>query len=220
MVICPSFSNMRYNKRSLIPYQILTSFICQTRSLTCSNVLRILSDQPEPPLIYDCKVLDGLAIVHCLPTTSISTFHEYADRISIPDLEKQLGATSKLDVVWDTYIPDRLKKSTRGKRSECVRRKVLGETKLPGSWMDFLPDPMNKQELFALLTFKVEEFNWPSTKAVYVTSGQVMLSKGSSIAMQNCNHEEMDTRIVVHVMHALQQGAKTIQVLYCGHIML
>ena len=30
--------------------------------------------------------------------------------------------------------------------------------------------------------------------------------------MQNCNHEEADTRIVVHVMHALQQGAKTIQV--------
>ena len=38
-----------------------------------------------------------------------------------------------------------------------------------------------------------------------------MLSKGSRIAMQNCNHEA-DTRIVVHVMHALQQGAKTIQV--------
>ena len=30
--------------------------------------------------------------------------------------------------------------------------------------------------------------------------------------MQNCNHDEPDTGIVVNVMHALQQGAKTIQV--------
>ena len=30
--------------------------------------------------------------------------------------------------------------------------------------------------------------------------------------MQNCNREEADTRIVVHVMHALQQGEKTIPV--------
>ena len=30
--------------------------------------------------------------------------------------------------------------------------------------------------------------------------------------MSNCNHEEADTRIVVHVMHALTQGWKTVQV--------
>ena len=28
--------------------------------------------------------------------------------------------------------------------------------------------------------------------------------------MQNCNHEEADTRIVVHVLHALKQGEQTI----------
>ena len=93
-----------------------------------------------------------------------------------------------------------------------MRRKVSGETKLPGNSMDYMRDPMNKQKLFDILTFKVEEFNWPSTKAVYVTSGEVVLYKDSSIAMQNCNHEEANTRIVVHVMHALQHGAKTIQV--------
>ena len=30
--------------------------------------------------------------------------------------------------------------------------------------------------------------------------------------MPNCNHEEADTRIVVHVLHALQQGVTTVQV--------
>ena len=122
-----------------------------------------------------------------------------------------------MDVVWDTYIPDSLKESIREKRGECVRRKVSGETKLPGNWMDFLRNSMNKQELFALFIFKFEEFNWPSTNAVYVTSGKVVLWKGSSIAMQIFNHEEADIRIVVHVIHALQHGAKTIQVRTVEH---
>jgi len=30
--------------------------------------------------------------------------------------------------------------------------------------------------------------------------------------MQNCNHEEADTGVVVHILHALMQGRKTIQV--------
>ena len=67
----------------------------------------------EPPSTYDCKVFDGAVIVHCLPTTSVSTFHEYADRVFIPYLEKQLQDATRLDIVWDTYLPDSLKESTR-----------------------------------------------------------------------------------------------------------
>ena len=37
-----------------------------------------------------------------------------------------------------------------------------------------------------------------------------MVCIGDSITMQNCNHEEADTRIVVHVLHALKQGEQTI----------
>ena len=31
-------------------------------------------------------------------------------------------------------------------------------------------------------------------------------SIGENIPMQNCNHEEADTRIVIHVLHAMKQG--------------
>ena len=41
-----------------------------------------------------------------------------------------------------------------------MRRKVSGETKLPGKWMEFLRDPVKKEELFAFLTSKVDDFNW------------------------------------------------------------
>ena len=87
----------------------------------------------------------------------------------------------------------------------CARK-----TKLPGNWMDFLRDSVNKKELFAFLTSKVAQFTWPPAKAVYVTSGQAVVCIGDSIPMQNCNHEEADTRIVVHVLHALKQGEQTI----------
>ena len=73
----------------------------------------------------------------------------------------------RLDVVWDTYIPDSLKESTREKKGKGVRRRVSGETKLLGNWMDFLSDPINKKEVFAFLTSRIEDFILPPAKAVY-----------------------------------------------------
>ena len=162
---------------------------------------------------YDCIILDGAAIVHSLPTAAAKTFTEYADDIFIPYLSKQLHATTRLDVVWDTYIPDSLKESTRDKRGKGIRRKVSGLTKLPGNWMDFLHVPKNKEELFAFLTSRVSEFACPPSKSIHITSGASVVSTGErSSQMSTCNHEEADTRIVVHISHALEQGMKVIKV--------
>ncbi|XP_061894509.1 uncharacterized protein LOC133644183 [Entelurus aequoreus] len=183
---------------------------------TKSDLLQCLEqpEQSEPPSTYDFKVLDGAVIVHCLPTIRVSTFDAYANEVFIPYLQKQLQDAKRLDVVWDTYIPDSLKESTREKRGRGVRRKVSGPTKLPGNWMDFLRDPINKKELFDFLTSKIQEFSWPPTKAVYVTSGQAVSGQafGSTSMMDCCNHEEADTRIVVHLQCALKEGAKTVLV--------
>ena len=69
--------------------------------------------------------------------------------------------------------------------------------------MDFLRDLINKKELFAFLTSKVREFRWPHGKEVFVTSEETVPSVGFIIGMGNCNPEEADTRIVVHILHAL-----------------
>ena len=73
----------------------------------------------------------------------------------LPHVQNQLKDTLRLDVVWDTYIPDSLKESTREKRGDGARRIVSAQTKLPRNWMDFLRDSMNKKELFAFLSSKV-----------------------------------------------------------------
>ena len=170
----------------------------------------VLSD---PPLSYDCIVFDDAVIVHCLPTKAVGTFNEYAEKVFIPYISKHLQHFTRVDIVWDLYIPDSLKESTREKRGKGVRRKVSGPTKLPGNWIDFLHDPSNKKELFNFLTHKVCEFTFPPTKAVYATLGETVVSVGNNIPiMPSCNHEEADTRLVVHILHALEQGLKSIEV--------
>ena len=159
------------------------------------------------PPHYDCIVLDGTVIVHLLSTAEARTFNEYADKIFIPYLSKQLEHTTRIDIVWDTYQSDSLKESTREKRGKGVRRKVSSHAKLPSNWMDFFRAPNNKSEFFALLTSKVANIDFPPNKAVHVTSARSVIST-TSYAMMNCNHEEADTRIIVHVLHALCQGMK------------
>jgi hypothetical protein len=126
---------------------------------------------------------------------------------------KQLCVATRLDVVWDTYIPDSLKESTRDKRGKGVRRKVSGLAKLPTNWLDFLRDPKNKEELFSFLTSRVSEFICPPSKSIHITSGASVVPRGErSGQMSLCNHEEADTRIVVHILHALEQDMKIIKV--------
>ena len=71
--------------------------------------------------------------------------------------------------------------------------------------MDFHPN--------AFLTSKVSEFTFPPNKVVYTMLGQSVVSVGdSNLVMPNCNHEEADTRDVVHIRYALEQGLKRLQV--------
>lgn len=47
---------------------------------------------------------------------------------------------------------------------------------------------------------------------MFVTVNELFLTVKWSKPIPNCNHEEADTKIVVHVLHVLQQGWKTVQV--------
>ena len=94
-----------------------------------------------------------------------------------------------------------------GPRGKGVRRKVSGYPKLPDNWMDFLRDSMNKTKLCYSQGCTVQ-------LVIPANAGQVVVSIGESIPVQNSrpNHEKEDTRIVVHVLHALKQGKQTILV--------
>ena len=92
------------------------------------NCIQLVA-QPEPPTICDCQVLDGAAIVHFLPVTGVATFNDYAQNVFIPYLQKQLQSSTRIDIVWDTYLPDSLKESTREKRGKGMHRKSVRANK-------------------------------------------------------------------------------------------
>lgn len=136
-----------------------------------SDLLKCIQcQQPDPPSEFDCKVCDGAVIVHCLPVTgAVSTFDNYADNVFLPYIQNQ--SSRRIDIVWDSYVSDSLKQSTREKRGKGIRRKVSGGAKIPTKWLQFLRDSANKEELFTFLTAKAAEHPWPEAKEIYVTAG-------------------------------------------------
>ena len=149
------------------------------RSTTKYDLMELLTgdDAFEAPSYFDAIAIDGTALVHLLPTTSIKTLiDEYADQVFLSYLVKQLDKCSRLDVVWDTYIADSIKASTREKRGQGIRRKVAGKNMVPTIWKCFLRDENNK-----LLSNKVAAFKYPESKEFFVTQGQSVLTNQNNV---------------------------------------
>ena len=164
------------------------------------------------PSTYECKILYGAVIVHCLPCNSKCCHIQQLCRQCIHRLSGEADARYCQIGLCLGYIYCRQLERvySHEKRGKGVRRKVSGETKLPGNWIDFLCDTKNKKELFAFLTSKAAGIIWPQNESVYITSGQYIESLNSNSPMSACNY---DTRIVVQVLHALEQGMKSVLVL-------
>ena len=184
------------------------------RSSKKSDLMSLLpvDGQHEPPNVFDAIAIDGAALVHILTPESIATFDEYADSVFLCHLNKQLEKCVRLDVVWDVYIIDSIKASTREKRGQGIRKKVAGRNKVPTNWMGFLRDEKKQQELFDFLSSKIAAFDYADNKEVFVTQGQRILTNIPTLEMSSCDHEEADTRLVVHIVDALNKGQSTCMV--------
>ena len=68
--------------------------------------------QKQKSVVFDVKILDSAAIVHLLSTNGVSTFDNYASDVFIPYIKKQLEASKRVDVVWDSYVTCSIKEST------------------------------------------------------------------------------------------------------------
>lgn len=169
----------------------------------------LITPKTDGPTV-DCIILDGAAVVHLLAPRTAATFNEYASAIFLPYIDRQLQNAQRVDVVWDAYIPDSLKESTRKKRGTGIRRRVLGTSKIPTNWMKFLCVAENKVELFDFLTHAV--INRQQTEhEVYATDGvDVLCSQPNADCayISPCNHEEADTRVILHASDAANKGSK------------
>ena len=103
--------------------------------------------------------------------------------------------TTRIDIIWDQYLPNSIKSSTRQNRGTGVSTKVSPHTKMLKNWKNFLLVSKNKTELFDFLSQVVEEHNFPEGKSVFIIKGQEVISKNTDHEMETCTYEEEDTRI-------------------------
>ena len=166
----------------------------------------------------DVKVFDGPALIHILDpkhsTKDVKTFRQYADRIFLPYLLKQLHNVSRVDIVWDVYSTNSLKQHTRERRGDGEALRVSDQTRIPRNWKSFLRVSSNKRELFDYLATIIAGTVTPPGKSLVTTKGQ---SVGTSITIdvsdiQPCSQEEADHRMMLHCAHAYHQGHRRIMV--------
>ena len=109
-----------------------------------------------------------------------NTLQEYADNVFSSYVASQLEAAQRVDLVWDVYIADSLKSSTREKRGKGRRRHVASSTMIPKNWRDFLRVDENKRELFHFLSEQIVLLPTSEGKVIYATDGTSILSTATN----------------------------------------
>ena len=77
------------------------------------------------------EFLDGSAIINKLAPTNGGTFDSYAWDEFMRFLSHRLADVKRIDVVWDRYLEERLKQTTRSNRGNGIRLKATGHCRLP-----------------------------------------------------------------------------------------
>ena len=104
---------------------------------------------------------------------------------------------------------DSLKATARAKRGKGVRQRVANSAPIPRNWQNFLRVDLNKKELFSFLSKALIEVCKHDGKELVVTDGDQVLCVPHQLdahLIAPCSHEEADSRMMLHVAHAAQQG--------------
>ncbi|CAB4019733.1 Hypothetical predicted protein, partial [Paramuricea clavata] len=154
------------------PWPPSLSELGQLRGVKADLIKCLPNTTPQSPTQpeADIVILDGAVIVQMLQPRTARTFIEYATTVFAPYVLKHLEMARRVDLVWDVYQDDSLKKSLREKRGTGQRRKVLESTRIPHDWKSFLRVNENKEELFKLLATKVVSLAVPEVLAVSIVN--------------------------------------------------
>ena len=158
----------------------------------------------------DAFIIDGAALINEKSPGTARTFDDYAKDVIIPTLQSYARHYYRTDVVFDIYKPDSLKAMTRSKRGTGIWCKVVGSSRLPGSWNNFLRLDDNKTELFEFLATHIEMTE--AANRIVATKGENVVSN-IAINMEGlspCTHEEADTRLFIHAKDAASEGCKNV----------
>ena len=205
----------RHEHQPFPPSLSTSGSLRQSKKSDLVNCLEELMQPVENRPPYHVSILDGAVIVNMLKPGMAKTFGQYSESIFCQYLKSELSRACRVDVVWDIYIPNSLKSQAPLQRLGCPVKVVRVQTSspIPGKWHEFLRNDQNKTELFSFLT--------ESAIASIDTSKELVMTDGTGVsckplretsAVAPCNHEEADSRMMVHVTDAFHRGYKKIQI--------
>ena len=186
-------------------------FGCKSDLLSCLDSIHPSVDSTPD---VDATVLDGSVIVNMLkPRPTVKTFADYANDVFLPYIYSQLAPVSRVDVVWDQYESASIKCSARTKRGVASRQQVFASAPVPSKWHDFLRSDENKTALFCFLAEQM------CSRPVFMGKhliGTIRNGVKSSLEtydtsqLEPCDHEEADTRMLLHAADMVNVGFKRI----------
>ena len=161
------------------------------------------------------KLFDMAAVIHMINPAKAMVFGEFADLHLIPFLQSHItDVTTRIDGVWETYKNDSIKTQTRRMRGETASRRTRVSANAPipkgKKYQKFLSDTNNKDELFQFLAEELTN-KMRSSSCMFVTTKREFVLSNKDIdtdSLSPCDHEEGDTKIFLHLKHAVIEGHK------------
>jgi len=200
-------------------------------STTKSDLLGILStDVPvqtsptfpglDDPMKGACVLIDGHALIQSLgKPVGCKCFGDYADAFARAIFVHFRRGATRIDVIFDRYLGSMsIKGQTRVKRGQRARRPIRkiisdGKVPLPQVWAQFVSLGENKADLASFLSDDLmsRHAEVPDGCELIVGGGFASLEKASSarrgiLNSLSCDHEEADTRIILHGLEAIKSG--------------
>ena len=151
------------------------------------------------------------------------TFNDYANVFYTAICKYFKHSVKRVDVIFDRYYKDSIKNQTRNKRlgSKHPIRKVidLGDVPLPQVWPQFLGLDENKANLAAFLSeyIMTQGVNLPNAFEIVTSGGcedaETAKSTWRDVGTLGANHEEADTRLILHGLEAASTGFSRLEVI-------
>ena len=181
-----------------------------------------LTSLPTMPTVY---ILDGMALVQMLRFSGASNFGKMAANYFEFLMAYYQQGCHRLDVVFDQYWQLSIKAGERKKRGEASALEVRihgASTPVPKQFQKYISNAANKVSLSAFLTeawVEMAKHLLPADKELVIGGGTTDGLLALSIKNGHCHevpaldsdHEEADTRMLLHAQNASQDAQRIIQ---------
>ena len=176
--------------------------------LAAASPSSLSSEQPRS----DAFVLDGPAVIHMIKPKNESTIDEYCETF-LSHIQTYFYSCNRVDVIFYIYLQSSLKDGVRETRGVAPSMIVRGTTKVK-NWSRFLKNGSNKQSFFEYIALYAKSLQIDSRKQLVITCRDSVITNPKSAdleaSLSPCDHEEADTRMLLHMDLILQGTVSSI----------